>query len=272
MGVHNSMWVREKSRAQGASRAVMFALASAAHDESKTCLVSCATLARWAGVDVRSVKRGIAHLEALGELRITRSTGRTNGYLLLLPAESGAPDPWHSVTSDTVPPVTLCPQTSDTVSKTSDTTPPIKYLKDLKGEKSISIPLAVDFALPAETPKAKTDDAAYKGQTAAWVAPTSKREMLAADLWEDAKSEIKMQLVAASYMTYVHGTRAIGWAGDTLQVEVNNLLALDWLNGRLISVVGRTMRTIVGEPVKVEFVLAREQREPTITELLQATR
>lgn len=274
MGVINSAWVREQSRAQGSARLVMFALASAADDASKRCAVSVPTLSRWAGVEERSVYRALEHLEALGELQVTRRTGRVTGYLLPLPAENDAPNPWqgvtpnprHRVTPDTVSPLTLDTKRGDTVSQTPDTVSPKKYLKDLKGEKHNISPVS-DVDVGGETAQTSTaKDEAYKGQTPAWVAPQAAHD--AKSLWADVKRDLELQLNKSTWETYVRDTEAGTIEGDCLTVKMKNPYVHEWLAGRLDRVCRRTLNSFTGRQMTINFVLVEVPAHEPLAELL----
>ena len=254
MGVQNCCWVREQSRAQGAARMVMMVLASAADDASNRCAVSVPTLARWAGVDERSIYRALEHLEALGELQITRRTGRVTSYFLPMPAENEAPNPWHSVTPDTVSPLTLDTKRGDTVSQTPDTVSPKKYLKDLKGEKHNIFPFDVD--LPAQKPQAKAppiSDEEYKTLGKTFVAP-EPGALAAGDLWRKVVEDCRLQFGNnINYHLSDNRIVVLGLEDDTLRIRLATDAAYQQLAGRMQSVINRIAKSIAGRPVQVCF-------------------
>jgi hypothetical protein len=72
------------SKARGLAKLLLLAIADCANDEGDQAFPSIGTLARKAGVDVRSVQRQIAELEQSGELQVARASGPcgTNLYSL----------------------------------------------------------------------------------------------------------------------------------------------------------------------------------------------
>ena len=90
--------VLNHSRARGTDKVVLLGIAN--HDGDGGAWPSLATLARYANVDERSVRRSIASLVALGELAVevnaggtgaTRGDRRPNLYRILVTADGGTP-------------------------------------------------------------------------------------------------------------------------------------------------------------------------------------
>jgi hypothetical protein len=80
------------SRADGADRLLLIAIASFANSANGKCFPSIETLAALLRVDVRSVQRGIARLKGMGDLEVLDGggRGRANNYRLTLNPDAGA--------------------------------------------------------------------------------------------------------------------------------------------------------------------------------------
>lgn len=68
MSVQATTWVYERSKATGADRLVLLAIADAANKEGRNSCQSAATLAKMSAASERTVWRCIARLEAAGEI------------------------------------------------------------------------------------------------------------------------------------------------------------------------------------------------------------
>lgn len=101
------------SRAIGNARLVLLAIADHANDRGE-CWPSLARLAEMCRIDVRSVRRNLAALEAAGEITRTLKTGRKTTYRIALTPDAGVP-PDATVTPDAgvPPPRTLASETPD---------------------------------------------------------------------------------------------------------------------------------------------------------------
>ena len=105
MSVKVMSWVWDHSRAKGAQRLVLLAVADHANDDGLDAFPSLARLARKTGMTERGVHKAIGALVALGELQVTAGggRGRSNRYRVLMvdrpqtpnvvPALVGNPEP-----------------------------------------------------------------------------------------------------------------------------------------------------------------------------------
>jgi hypothetical protein len=75
-------------------------------------------------------------------------------------------------------------------------------------------------------------------------------------LWLATLDQLRGQMTAATFDTWLRGTRIVDAAGDTWTVGVLNAYALDWLNKRLMPVITRTVNAVAGREVQIRFVVS----------------
>jgi chromosomal replication initiation ATPase DnaA len=74
--------------------------------------------------------------------------------------------------------------------------------------------------------------------------------------WDIAKSELKNQMTAATFNTWLADATYIGFGEGVFEVAVANTYAIDWLSNRLYDTILRTLRAVHGrEDVDVRFSL-----------------
>ena len=77
-------------------------------------------------------------------------------------------------------------------------------------------------------------------------------------VWQVVLDELKLQMTKGTFDTWLADTRAAGIDGDTLIVAVASVHAKAWLEGRLGTVVARTVHGVAQHLENVRFVLAGE--------------
>lgn len=89
----------------------------------------------------------------------------------------------------------------------------------------------------------------------------------AALLWRDALQELQIMLPPATYATHLADTTAHAIIGDTLIIVTHSPLAAEFINGRLVGPIGRTLTRHAGPP-NVRAVTAAElsQLPPPVQE------
>ena len=75
----------------------------------------------------------------------------------------------------------------------------------------------------------------------------------AADLWTRSLSMLKLQMSRPTFDTWLRGSQVLDHDDGVLRVGVRHAYAVDWLQHRLSPVIDRTVTTIAGDPVHVEF-------------------
>jgi chromosomal replication initiator protein len=73
--------------------------------------------------------------------------------------------------------------------------------------------------------------------------------------WKAALGELEMQMTRATFTTWLQGTRALSCADGEFVIGVRNDFAKDWLENRLYDLIARTLSSVVGQRVRVRFVV-----------------
>jgi len=89
-------------------------------------------------------------------------------------------------------------------------------------------------------------------------------------IWQESLTQLKMQMTEATFETWVRESRAVSRENGTLVVGVKNQFSKDWLENRLAPVVNRTVTTIAGQPLQLEYVVLPEAVAPVPAEILPA--
>jgi chromosomal replication initiator protein len=77
-------------------------------------------------------------------------------------------------------------------------------------------------------------------------------------VWQVVPDELELQMTKDAFDTWLADAQAEGIDGDTLIVGVPSVYAKDWLEGRLGTVVARTVHSVTEHIESVRFVLAGE--------------
>jgi len=78
-------------------------------------------------------------------------------------------------------------------------------------------------------------------------------------LWQDTLGELQLQMRPEDFRTWFRNTHLLAYDGDRCIVGTENPFNVDWLSSKCTSLVSRTLQTIVGSPVNVEFVVGRPE-------------
>ena len=81
-------------------------------------------------------------------------------------------------------------------------------------------------------------------------------------LWSAALGQLQLQVTRANYETWLRHTKGLTYEGGTLRVGVASDFAREWLSGRLRPLIRRTLTSIEGHAVDVEFAIAGAQEAP----------
>jgi len=79
--------------------------------------------------------------------------------------------------------------------------------------------------------------------------PTEARQ-----LWAQCLGELQLQMTQATFDTWLRGSKVVEVGDGCLTVAVQHAQAIDWLQNRLLPVIGRTIARHAGEEVKITFV------------------
>lgn len=75
------------------------------------------------------------------------------------------------------------------------------------------------------------------------------------EVWETARSHLRLQLPRSTYETWVRDTTCLAHEDGAFVIGVSNAYAKDWLSLRLRPLIKRTLAGIVGHAVDVTFVV-----------------
>ncbi len=75
------------------------------------------------------------------------------------------------------------------------------------------------------------------------------------EIWEIARSQLRLQMTKSTYDTWVRDTSCLAFEDGAFVIGVANGYAKDWLSMRLRPVIKRTLTSILGQAVDVSFVV-----------------
>ena len=73
--------------------------------------------------------------------------------------------------------------------------------------------------------------------------------------WEAARGQLQAEVDRVAYETWVRDVEYIGFEDGTITLGAANVYTRDWLEDRLTSIIERVLTGIIGQRVKVEFVM-----------------
>jgi chromosomal replication initiator protein len=94
-------------------------------------------------------------------------------------------------------------------------------------------------------------------------APDIVASRLPKEIWETARSQLRLQMARGTYETWVRDTVCLAHEDGAFVIGVPNAYARDWLSLRLRPLIKRTVSSIVGQAVDVVFVV---QPSPVVDE------
>lgn len=74
-------------------------------------------------------------------------------------------------------------------------------------------------------------------------------------LWQTTLSQLQLQMTRATFDTWVKDTHIVDHNGDCLVIGTKNGYAKDWLENRLSNTISRTLASVLGHPVVIEFII-----------------
>ena len=81
------------------------------------------------------------------------------------------------------------------------------------------------------------------------------------DIWHATVGQLRLQLNRATFQTWVEGAQAIAYRDGVLTVQARTPAAREWLATRLAPVIARTVESLAGQPLRVEYVAKNGSRE-----------
>lgn len=79
--------------------------------------------------------------------------------------------------------------------------------------------------------------------------------MNADQVWQAALGQLQMQMTQATFDTWVKDTRIVSQNEDKLIIGTKSAFAKDWLENRLFSTISRTVTSVIGRPVNIQFTV-----------------
>jgi chromosomal replication initiator protein len=75
------------------------------------------------------------------------------------------------------------------------------------------------------------------------------------EVWEIARSQLRLQMTRSTYETWVRDTECLAYEDGAFVIGVPNAYARDWLSLRLRPLIKRTLVSIIGRAVDVTFIV-----------------
>ena len=83
--------------------------------------------------------------------------------------------------------------------------------------------------------------------------------------WQSVLAQLQLDMVKASFDTWVRDTHPLSYENGTLTIAAPNAYARDWLESRLASTISRLLIGIMNSNVALNFVVAQGE-EPQAAE------
>jgi chromosomal replication initiator protein len=87
------------------------------------------------------------------------------------------------------------------------------------------------------------------------VVPESSTTREPRDVWEIARSQLRLQMTKGTYETWVRDTDYLAYEDGAFVIGVPNAYARDWLSLRLRPLIKRTLVSIMGRAVDITFIV-----------------
>ncbi len=86
------------------------------------------------------------------------------------------------------------------------------------------------------------------------------------EMWEIARSQLRLQMTKSTYETWVRDTMCLAYEDGAFVIGVPNAYAREWLSVRLRPLIKRTLASVAGHAVEVTFVVQPSQPEIRLDE------
>jgi hypothetical protein len=73
-------------------------------------------------------------------------------------------------------------------------------------------------------------------------------------IWAESLTELQLQMTRATFEAWLRGSRVVDAGEDSLTIAVRQPCAVDWLQHRLLPVIGRTVARHAGRELRITFV------------------
>lgn len=75
------------------------------------------------------------------------------------------------------------------------------------------------------------------------------------DAWHATLGQLELQLNRATFDTWLKGAELLAYEDGTMTIRVRHAYAKDWLEQHLYHLISQTLSNLIGEPVRVNFVV-----------------
>jgi chromosomal replication initiator protein len=86
------------------------------------------------------------------------------------------------------------------------------------------------------------------------------------DVWEIARSQLRLQMTKSTYETWVRDTCCLAYEDGAFVIGVPNAYARDWLSLRLRPLIKRTLTSITGRAVDITFIVQPRHTDDALDE------
>ncbi len=98
--------------------------------------------------------------------------------------------------------------------------------------------------------------------------------MTGEQFWQAALGQLQLQMTQATFDTWVKDTRVVSQDKHKLILGTKSAFAKDWLENRLFVTINRTVSSLLGHPVEIQFVVdhvddSHEQAAPALLQGMQ---
>jgi chromosomal replication initiator protein len=95
------------------------------------------------------------------------------------------------------------------------------------------------------------------------------RKMNPDQVWQAALGQLQMQMTQATFDTWVKDTRVVSQDNEKLVIGTKSAFAKDWLENRLFTIINRTVASIIGHPLDIQFAVdlggdSQQQAPPSL--------
>lgn len=85
--------------------------------------------------------------------------------------------------------------------------------------------------------------------------PNQPEKLSAKEVWEIARSQLRLQMTKSTYDTWVRDTTCVAHEDNSFVIACPNAYAKDWLSLRLRPLIKRTLVSILGHAAEVTFIV-----------------
>ncbi len=90
--------------------------------------------------------------------------------------------------------------------------------------------------------------------------------MKSKEIWEAALGELQVQVNKANFDTWLRDTEGLRYRDDVFVIGAPNAFVAEWLGSRLLSLIKKTLASIIGQQVEINFVIKSQvQLTPAIS-------